>query len=76
MRDCSCSPDQLFEHQTVAELARVMEPVAGGEGVAAPPLAETSSQTGGGALTPTDFPEADLSPEDLEKLFGTLEGVS
>ena len=70
------SPDQLFEHQTVAELAKVLE---GGEAVAATPLPvlfPEQSPLGGGALTPADFPEADLSPEDLEKLFGKLEGVS
>jgi aryl carrier-like protein len=56
------SPDQLFEHQTIAELAKVISPAANEEPVA--------------AWAPGDFPDADLSPEDLEKLFGTLEGVS
>jgi phthiocerol/phenolphthiocerol synthesis type-I polyketide synthase E len=56
------SPDQLFEHQTIAELAKVLSPAMNEEAVP--------------AWTAGNFPDADLSPEDLEKLFGKLEGVS
>jgi len=71
------SPDQLFEHQTIAELAKVVGLAGSGpaSSIDQVPLAEDE---GAAAFASTEFPDADadLSQEELEKLFGKLEGVS
>jgi hypothetical protein len=54
---------------TVTELARAT--AAGLER-----LAEAARTTDGAAFDPTDFPEADLSSDDLDSIFSQLEGDS
>ncbi len=74
-RGLSLTPEQLFEHQTIAVLARLLEAAP----TAAPgPAAEPGVSTrpfAPGEATPTlaDFPEADLSQASLDRLFARLE---
>jgi len=69
------TPEQLFEHQTIAALARLLEaPAPAGEPSAAGPPAdpaETAAEYP--ALALADFPEADLSQESLDRLLARLE---
>jgi len=70
------SPDQLFEHQTIAELAKVVGLVAGSGPASSIDQVPLAEDEGAAAFASTEFPDADLSQEELEKLFGELEGVS
>ncbi|HEX4496272.1 MAG TPA: SDR family NAD(P)-dependent oxidoreductase [Thermoanaerobaculia bacterium] len=63
------SPEQLFEHQTIAELAKWLDAARGGE-TDAPPA-------GFDALSFDDGPIADdLSSTELDKVFSQLEGLT
>jgi phthiocerol/phenolphthiocerol synthesis type-I polyketide synthase E len=68
-RGLSLTPEQLFEHQTIAALARLLEAAP------AETPAETSPDPGEPALAVADFPEADLSQESLDRLFARLKEV-
>jgi acyl transferase domain-containing protein len=59
-------PDQLFQHQTIAALARLQEPAL--------PAAAGGADAAGEPAVPAaiDFPEADLSPESLDRLLSRL----
>ena len=63
------SPEQLFEHQTIAALARVLAPQdPPGEPVPVPVEATEA--------TPEAFPEAGLSAESLERLFARVKDLN
>ena len=63
------SPDQLFEHQTVAELAALISAGAGGGEPA--PAAEFTAAPAAGA-----FADSGLSAEELGKALAKLAGAS
>lgn len=65
------TPMQLFEHPTIAELATVAKPIQ---------LAQIentkivhSQASDAESYTPLDFPDVDLSQEELEHLLSSLE---
>jgi hypothetical protein len=64
------TPMELFQHQTIAELAIHSKPVSAiqAESDAQVQLAAASSST--------DFPEARLSPEKLNELLTTLDELT
>jgi len=70
-RGLSLTPEQLFEHQTVAALARLLEAAPAAE---APP--EPVPDPGEPAFAVADFPEANMSQESLDRLFARLNEVS
>jgi amino acid adenylation domain-containing protein len=65
------APRQLFQNQTIAELATVVDVVEQEAGTPheQPAVAPSASA---GSLTPTDFPEAGLSQDDLDDLLAEL----
>ncbi len=60
------SPEQLFEHQTIAELAAQLRAGAAAAPDAGPAAAE---------LPPADLPDPSLSQRELDKVFSQLEGL-
>jgi aryl carrier-like protein len=61
------APDQLFEHQTIAELVKVLPAEVPGEAArgasGSDPLAARPGLAG------SDFPDAELTQEELDKIF-------
>jgi acyl transferase domain-containing protein len=68
-RGLAFSPEQLFEHQTIAELAAWMSAAQGSETAAAPPAEIAFPPLDGGDLAD------DLSDSELDKIFSQLKGV-
>jgi len=67
------SINQIFEHPTIAELATVVDTTSFHQSEQEPdlealPLTPTQS-TASESFTPSDFPEAELSQEELRKIF-------
>ncbi|HEY0739780.1 MAG TPA: phosphopantetheine-binding protein, partial [Herpetosiphonaceae bacterium] len=73
------TPRQMFQHQTIAELAAVVAPISTAD--AEPSLKPEQqpaeepgqpAQPATGGLTPADFPRAKLSQKDLDTLASRL----
>jgi aryl carrier-like protein len=72
-RGVQISPEQLFEHQTVAALARALGAASPADGPEASTIPAAAAPE---ALTPTDFPEAGLSQESLDRLFSRVRDLA
>jgi acyl transferase domain-containing protein len=77
-RGVQISPEQLFEHQTIAALARTLgaSTPAEPDGAAPAEAPETPEETASGSVTPADFPEAGLSQESLDRLFSRVRDLA
>ncbi|GFE69986.1 HAD-IIIC family phosphatase [Chroococcus sp. FPU101] len=68
------TPIQIFEHQTIAELATIIKYT---ESVIAKPIQNTivdeSQELDTNSFTPLDFPDVDLTQEELDNLLSSLE---
>jgi NADP-dependent 3-hydroxy acid dehydrogenase YdfG/aryl carrier-like protein len=61
------TPKQLFEHQTIAELAQMVDTILRS------PLINNCQSPDTGGSTPSDFSLVQLSEDELEKAFGSIE---
>lgn len=68
------TPIQIFEHQTIAELATIIKYT---ESVIDKPIQDTrvdeSQELDTNTYTPLDFPDVDLTQEELDNLLSSLE---
>ena len=80
-RGVQISPEQLFEHQTIAALARALGAVTAVESDAASPAVPDGDpaapeEPAPGSFTPADFPEAGISQESLDRLFSRVRDLA
>lgn len=81
-------PGQIFQHQTIAELAGVLQPASatgaarqpsrtesGTAADSAPWAAVQPAPLSAGGYTPSDFPEANVSQEELDRLAAQFDGT-
>ena len=64
------SPEELFEHQTIAELAAKLRDRA-----AAPADGQAAGTAAAAAEAPADLPDPSLSQLELDQVFSKLEGL-
>ncbi|HEY0601395.1 MAG TPA: amino acid adenylation domain-containing protein [Herpetosiphonaceae bacterium] len=63
------TPQQMFQHQTIAELAKVAVPESASTSQAS--FAQPAPRRAAGACTPADFPLAQISQQQLDQLLAS-----